>query len=235
MNKETFIECKTRVFGCGIVNRLDLLEILFDARQKVIDRKDEEIKELELEQVEHIKCLSESHTEVWKSKIKALDDHITILKTVNEQWGQDCLIQRERRVLAEDILDKMIRLPLTQYSPIKHAKDHFKKYEEINMEVQTSEAKLVSDPIENHDKQRIKELEVELQGANDALSDLIENNEGHEIDHADIKLHSTMDASVWADEFMRINEDNMSDVDRETMIAWFANAIMCGHDTALRS
>jgi hypothetical protein len=40
-----------------------------------------------------------------------------------------------------------------------------------------------------------------------------------------IDLHGTIDARVWAEEFVRIHG---GDVD--LMIGWFANAIMAGHD-----
>lgn len=43
---------------------------------------------------------------------------------------------------------------------------------------------------------------------------------------AEVKLHETMDADVWAREFIRLN--NSSDLDM--MRSWFANAIMCGWD-----
>lgn len=42
----------------------------------------------------------------------------------------------------------------------------------------------------------------------------------------EINLNSTLDASVWAKEFMRINPP----IDEDTMRAWFANSIMCGSD-----
>jgi hypothetical protein len=42
-----------------------------------------------------------------------------------------------------------------------------------------------------------------------------------------INLVRTMDARVWAAEFMRITGGT---VDEQTMISWFANAIMCGWD-----
>jgi hypothetical protein len=38
----------------------------------------------------------------------------------------------------------------------------------------------------------------------------------------------TMDAKVWADEFCKRNSAS----DHGTMLAWFANAIMIGYDTA---
>lgn len=43
----------------------------------------------------------------------------------------------------------------------------------------------------------------------------------------DINLVRTMDARAWAAEFMRITGGT---IDEETMIPWFANAIMCGWD-----
>jgi hypothetical protein len=39
-----------------------------------------------------------------------------------------------------------------------------------------------------------------------------------------------MDASVWAKEFCRLNPG----FDEGYAITWFANAIMCGYDTAAR-
>ena len=43
----------------------------------------------------------------------------------------------------------------------------------------------------------------------------------------DINLVRTMDARAWAAEFMRVTGGT---VDEPDMIAWFANAIMCGWD-----
>lgn len=43
-----------------------------------------------------------------------------------------------------------------------------------------------------------------------------------------LKLHSTTDAEVWADEFMRINGARLGEIDRYLMITWFANAIETG-------
>ena len=37
----------------------------------------------------------------------------------------------------------------------------------------------------------------------------------------------TMDAQVWASEFIKITEGT---ADYDTMLAWFANALMCGWD-----
>ena len=44
---------------------------------------------------------------------------------------------------------------------------------------------------------------------------------------ADNDLLNTMDARVWAAEFMRITEGV---ADESIMLAWFANALMCGWD-----
>jgi hypothetical protein len=50
---------------------------------------------------------------------------------------------------------------------------------------------------------------------------------------------SSMDAKVWAKEFMRlynknIQQQNVLWVDESLMIAWFANSIMAGYDEARR-
>lgn len=45
-----------------------------------------------------------------------------------------------------------------------------------------------------------------------------------------VKLHDTMDAVVWAREFMRLYRKFGYEPDEQTMIGWFANAIMCGYD-----
>jgi len=48
-----------------------------------------------------------------------------------------------------------------------------------------------------------------------------------------IKLHQTMDARVWTKEFNRVMVKNGEQpINPETMIAWFANAIMTGYDHA---
>lgn len=45
------------------------------------------------------------------------------------------------------------------------------------------------------------------------------------------KIPQSMDAVVWADEWLEIIKENPSiPTDRDTMIGWFANAIMCGWD-----
>ena len=44
----------------------------------------------------------------------------------------------------------------------------------------------------------------------------------------------TLDASVWAERFAEaVAADPTMASDRGTMIAWFANAIMAGYDTAM--
>jgi hypothetical protein len=47
-------------------------------------------------------------------------------------------------------------------------------------------------------------------------------------------LLSTIDAEVWAKDFMSIFGNRKEDIDEELMFAWFANAIMCGYDYAMR-
>ncbi len=46
------------------------------------------------------------------------------------------------------------------------------------------------------------------------------------MDNLGAKLHSTMDADFWAEEFCKLN--NCSD--KDMMRTWFANAIMVGYD-----
>jgi hypothetical protein len=48
-----------------------------------------------------------------------------------------------------------------------------------------------------------------------------------------IKLHQTTDARVWAQAFMERVEQGAT-VDEELMLAWFANALMCGWDHRAR-
>ena len=43
------------------------------------------------------------------------------------------------------------------------------------------------------------------------------------------KLHSTMDAAVWAATFMETQRKH-GPLDEASMLGWFANAIMCGWD-----
>lgn len=52
-------------------------------------------------------------------------------------------------------------------------------------------------------------------------------------DELGIKLQSTMDAQVWAAEFAKLFEGGECP-DEGTMLGWFANAIMVGHDHARR-
>jgi hypothetical protein len=48
-------------------------------------------------------------------------------------------------------------------------------------------------------------------------------------------LHSTMDARVWAREFNRVAQTlGYPEMDDGWLIGWFANAIMTGHDHAVR-
>ncbi len=48
-------------------------------------------------------------------------------------------------------------------------------------------------------------------------------------------LHEDMDAQRWAKEFMQILDAHHNiEVDEGFMLGWFANAIMCGYDTANR-
>lgn len=51
-------------------------------------------------------------------------------------------------------------------------------------------------------------------------------------DGGEVKLYDTMDAQVWAKEFLRINSERLAHLDESDMIGWFANAIMCGWDHA---
>lgn len=52
-------------------------------------------------------------------------------------------------------------------------------------------------------------------------------------------LHKNTDASVWAKEFVKIVGDKHPSIQNEDaehlILGWFANAIMCGHDAALRA
>lgn len=45
-----------------------------------------------------------------------------------------------------------------------------------------------------------------------------------------VKLHKTMDAKVWAKEFIRLYRKFGFEPDEEIMLGWFANAIMIGYD-----
>lgn len=44
------------------------------------------------------------------------------------------------------------------------------------------------------------------------------------------ELLQTMDATVWAAEFMERFKDRKQDIDADLMLGWFANAIMTGWD-----
>jgi hypothetical protein len=54
---------------------------------------------------------------------------------------------------------------------------------------------------------------------------------------SEINLIETFDARVWADEFCRIVGEKVPAMrhEQEWMTTWFANAIMAGHDHALRN
>lgn len=43
-------------------------------------------------------------------------------------------------------------------------------------------------------------------------------------------LLQTMDAQAWSKEFWRLWGHRLNEIDRDLMIAWFANAIMTGWD-----
>lgn len=49
-----------------------------------------------------------------------------------------------------------------------------------------------------------------------------------------IILQDTMDANIWAKEFMRLHKKFAWEVDEDMMRGWFANAIMAGYDNAMR-
>lgn len=50
-----------------------------------------------------------------------------------------------------------------------------------------------------------------------------------------VNLHDTVNAKVWTNEFMKAKEKNPNiPNDWGTMLGWFANAIMAGHDHAMR-
>ena len=47
----------------------------------------------------------------------------------------------------------------------------------------------------------------------------------------EINLHDTTDATIWTSEWLRIIKDHPNiPTDEESMISWFANAIMAGYD-----
>lgn len=47
-------------------------------------------------------------------------------------------------------------------------------------------------------------------------------------------IRDSIDAKVWAVEFMNLFSDKRDEIDEGLMIAWFANAIMNGFDEAAR-
>lgn len=51
---------------------------------------------------------------------------------------------------------------------------------------------------------------------------------------ADTKLPQSFDARDWAEGFMEIWANRLTEIDKDLMVTWFANAIMAGHDEAGR-
>ena len=50
-----------------------------------------------------------------------------------------------------------------------------------------------------------------------------------------VNLNDTFDAAIWAKEWLKtIKKHPKIPTDEGTMIGWFANAIMAGHDHAYR-
>jgi hypothetical protein len=50
-----------------------------------------------------------------------------------------------------------------------------------------------------------------------------------------INLTDSTDAKIWAQEFMKIWQEEPIDIlDEDLMLGWFANAIMAGYDSARR-
>lgn len=50
-------------------------------------------------------------------------------------------------------------------------------------------------------------------------------------DRTEVKLHETMDASIWADEFNKVLVSRGEQPhDLGWLIGWFANALICGYD-----
>jgi len=47
-------------------------------------------------------------------------------------------------------------------------------------------------------------------------------------------LNQDTDARRWAKEFTSIAKDQGLKIDEGWMLSWFANAIMCGYDEAMR-
>lgn len=59
----------------------------------------------------------------------------------------------------------------------------------------------------------------------------VRTDDGEEMSAENIPLNDNFDARAWAEEFVRIKVDA---TDVEWMHAWFAAAIMCGYDHAMR-
>lgn len=52
----------------------------------------------------------------------------------------------------------------------------------------------------------------------------------------EVELLSTMDATIWADEWLKtIEKHTQIPTDRGTMIGWFANSIMVGYDAGRKA
>jgi hypothetical protein len=78
---------------------------------------------------------------------------------------------------------------------------------------------------------------VDLENAEGYTLNLLIDGEGkaHLLVHDPSQLASTSNAEVWADEFLKAMESNPSiATNRESMIGWFANAIMAGRDESER-
>ena len=51
-----------------------------------------------------------------------------------------------------------------------------------------------------------------------------------------MNLHSTTDATIWTDEWLKAIANNPTiPKDRGAMITWFANAIMAGYDSGRKA
>jgi len=51
----------------------------------------------------------------------------------------------------------------------------------------------------------------------------------------EMPLNDNPDAMAWANEFMRLFGERKAEIDHGLMLAWFANAIMAGHDWVARN
>ena len=47
-------------------------------------------------------------------------------------------------------------------------------------------------------------------------------------------MNAEMDGLIWAEEFMKMFSHRKEVINTDLMLGWFANAIMTGHDEALR-